>query len=86
MDPAATQFYINLNAGQLVTMTRGVSFSTAPRTGYYLQVNPLNDGTPTPGVLNVATPVTPATPSGRYLRTTSAIQLPDLFWGGVTQP
>lgn len=84
MDPTATQFSVNVNAGQQLAVSGGVTFSTVPTTGFYAHVHQLADGPA--GTLNLQSPVSPASPGTFYLRTSGATQLPDLVWGGVTNP
>ena len=87
MDPTSTYLYVDLNEAFQVFIS-GVTFTTVPTTGYYLQANQLNQSaTPSAATVALNAPVNPADPGGRYLRTSSVGGiLPDVTWLGVLNP
>jgi len=87
MDPTSTYLYVDLNEAFQVFIS-GVTFTTAPTTGYYLHANQLNQSaTPSAATLALIAPVNPADPGGRYLRTSSVGGiLPAVTWLGVLNP
>lgn len=85
MNPALTYLYADVNDITVVTVN-GVNFQTTATTGYYVHVNQVANPLGGLGAISLAGSVTPATPLGRYLRTTVTGLTPSVIWLGVPNP